>query len=65
MPITREQELWGVAIWVEKHHGANGRAFIASQIERLAAEGDSGGIAMWESVAERLHALSEDGSPPQ
>jgi len=24
MPITHEQELWGMALWVEKHHGENG-----------------------------------------
>jgi len=31
MPITREKELWGMALWVEKHHGENGWLFITQQ----------------------------------
>ena len=51
--MTRDQELWGVALWVEKTHGAAGPSHIAEQITRLAMEGDEQGIAMWRAVADR------------
>lgn len=35
--MTPEQELWAVALWVEKHHGLNGPDHIAEQVTRLAA----------------------------
>lgn len=55
--MTREQELWGVALWVEKQHGANGPRFIAQQIGRLAIAGEDDGVAMWRGIAERFEAL--------
>ena len=27
MTLTRDQELWGMALWVEKHHGDAGHEF--------------------------------------
>lgn len=59
MPITREQELWGMALWVEKHHGENGWLFIAQQQDRLLDEGDLEGMAMWRDVAQRFDQLME------
>ncbi|WP_374284990.1 hypothetical protein [Novosphingobium sp.] len=61
MVLTREQELWGIALWVEKNHGDRGPTYIASQIGRLALEGDDAGVAMWRTVAERYDRL---GSAP-
>jgi hypothetical protein len=49
--------LWGVAPWVEKNLGKSWPAYIASQIERLALEGDDSGVAMWRTVAERRDQL--------
>lgn len=57
MVVSREQELWAVALWVEKHHGENGRLHIAQQQDRLLAEGDLDGVAMWRKVGERFEAL--------
>ncbi len=59
MVLTRDQELWGVALWVEKNHGESGPTYIASQIERLALEGDEAGVAMWRTVAERFDQLRQ------
>lgn len=55
--MTKEQELWAVALWVEKHHGPDGPRYIAEQVSRLALEGDEGGVLMWRGVAERFDAL--------
>jgi hypothetical protein len=61
--VTRDQELWGVALWVEKTHGGCGPDHIAAQVSRLAAEGDEEGIAMWRAVAERFDKLHERTMP--
>jgi hypothetical protein len=58
-----EQEIWAVALWVEKHHGYNSSAYIASQFYRVALEGDETGVAMWQKVAARLAQL-QWGVPP-
>ncbi|MCP9221476.1 hypothetical protein MKP08_01770 [Erythrobacter sp. LQ02-29] len=58
MVLNRDQELWAVALWVEKNHGKEGPAYIAQQIERLFNEGDEAGIATWKTVAERFDQLS-------
>lgn len=60
--MTRDQELWGVALWVEKIHGDRGPDHIAAQMARLAAEGDEVGIALWRAVAERYDKLGERSS---
>jgi hypothetical protein len=51
--MTRDQELWAMALWVEKHHGEQGAAFIAAQIERLVLHGEEGGVALWREVEDR------------
>jgi hypothetical protein len=33
--LTRDKELWAMALWVEKHHGEDGAAFIAQRIKQL------------------------------
>jgi hypothetical protein len=43
----------GVALWVEKTHGEAGADHIASDVGRLAAQGDVDGIAIWRAVALR------------
>ena len=59
MVLTRDQELWGVALWVEKNHGDGGPFYIASQVERLASKGDEAGVAMWRTVADRFDQLRQ------
>jgi hypothetical protein len=55
--MNAEQELWALALWVEKQHGINGPEHIAEQVTRLAEEGDFEGVALWRKVAERYDAL--------
>ena len=57
MPLTRDQELWGVALWVEKTHADAGWLFIAQQQDRLLADGDLDGAAMWRDVSRRYNQL--------
>lgn len=59
MPLTRDQELWGVALWVEKTRADTGWLFIAQQQDRLLAEGDLDGVAMWREVLRRYEQLGE------
>ena len=55
--VKGDQQLWGVALWVEKHHGADGASWIAEQIGRLALARDESGVNMRRSVADRLQQL--------
>jgi len=55
--LNRDQELWAVALWVEKSHGDQGTTYISGQIERLASVNDDGGVAMWREVADRFVRL--------
>lgn len=51
MVMSREQEIWGMALWVEKHHQADGHDFIAKRIASLESVGDSEGARLWRQVA--------------
>ncbi|MEO6152752.1 MAG: hypothetical protein ABIT09_08660 [Croceibacterium sp.] len=46
-----------MALWVEKHHGADGPGYIEAQIDPLVLAGAPDGVAMWRKVAERLGQL--------
>jgi hypothetical protein len=64
MTVTRDQELWGIALWVEKTQGEAGWLHIAQQQDRLLAEGDLAGVAMWRAVSERYEQLAEPAEGP-
>ena len=67
MTMTRDQELWGVAMWVERTHGESGWLYIAQQRDRLLAEGDLDGEAMWRDVScryEQLESARSGGKIP-
>ncbi|WP_431470137.1 DUF6961 family protein [Sphingosinithalassobacter sp. LHW66-3] len=57
--MSRDQELWGMALWVEKTHGSDGAQFIAETIARLRRRGEEDGVALWQDVARRFEQLSE------
>ena len=57
--MTRDQEVWAVALWVESHHGANGPAFIAEQMGVLALKYDTAGIQKWFEVATAYDQIME------
>ena len=56
--MTRDQVLWGVALWVEKTHADAGWFFITQQQDRLLGEGDLDGMAMWREVSRRYAELT-------
>ena len=67
MPISREAEIYGMALWVEKNQ-PDGRAYIEQQIERLTAAGELEGVKLWRQVADRYERLRRplipiDGQP--
>lgn len=55
--LTRDQELWGLALWVEKHHGGDGHDFIRARIERLENEAEDEGVKLWRRVEGRFRQL--------
>lgn len=55
--LTTDQETWGLALWVEKHHGAGGEAYIQQRISHFEEAGDQGGAKLWRRVAERYGQL--------
>jgi len=57
LTLSKDLELWAVALWVEKHHGDEGDLYIAKQMDRLLAEGDLDGVAFWKKVRVRLDSL--------
>lgn len=57
MVMTREQEIWAVALWVEKHHAAEGHDFIRDRIAILEAECEHEGAALWRAVRSRYTRL--------
>ena len=63
--MTREQELWGVALWVEKQHGADGPRFIAEQVGRLALANEPEGVALWRGIASRFDQLQAGKISPK
>lgn len=59
LTLTRDLELWGMALWVEKHHGDAGHEFIATKIDQLTRAGEEDGAKLWQDVANRYEQLSE------
>ena len=54
MAVTREQELWAMALWVDREHGEDGERFIAERVLHFNVEGDDGGKQLWMDVARRF-----------
>lgn len=63
MTLTRDQELWALALWVERQHGADGWLHIAQEQDRLLADNDLAGAAMWRKVGERYDQLRPEQVP--
>jgi len=61
--MTPEQQVWAVALWVEKHHVDHGPSYIAEQIGQLALAGDEAGVVMWKKIAARYSELMQVPPP--
>ena len=64
--LTRDQELWAAALWVERNHGDSGLDHIAREVERLAAEemerpGRDGGLRAQPRRHAAAHACGAAG----
>jgi hypothetical protein len=57
MAVTREQELWAMALWVDREHGEEGERFIAERVLHFDSDGDDGGKRLWMEVARRFVEL--------
>lgn len=64
VPLDREQELWAMALWVEKTQGENAWFYIAQQKDRLLADGDPLGLGLWNEVERRLEMLAGGSATP-
>lgn len=59
MTITRDQELWSLALWVEREHGEDGDRFIAERVLHFEETGEAGGQELWLQVARRYVELTD------
>jgi hypothetical protein len=59
MTITREQEIWAMALWVDREHGEDAVEFIAKRVLHFEATGETGGKDLWMQVARRHVELRE------
>ena len=57
MGVTREQELWALALWVEREHGDDGEWFIAERMLHFQAEDNEDAVCLWNDVAVRFVQL--------
>jgi hypothetical protein len=57
MTVTRDQELWALALWVEREQGDEAERFIAERVLHFELEADEGGKQLWLEVARRFIQL--------
>lgn len=55
--MTRDQELWGMAIMLLRQHGEQAPLKVAERIGELAVAHEAGGVQLWREVAHRMNAL--------
>lgn len=60
MTVTRERELWALALWIDRDQGDEGERFIAERVLHFDAEGDEGGKQLWMNVARRYAGLRQN-----
>ena len=58
MPVTREQEIWALALSVESKHGENGARYIAQRVAAFEQSGPPEAVALWRQVQRRYEQLS-------
>jgi hypothetical protein len=64
MAVTWKQEIWALALWVERTQGELGASFIAERIAHFEAEGSPHAVALWHRVARSYGQLGECSQPP-
>lgn len=56
---TRDQELWALALSIERRHGANGPRVIAEKIGAFALAGEASGVELWQKCGEAVRAAAQ------
>ena len=59
MTISREQEIWALALWMDREHGQEAEQFIAGKVLHFEELGDLGGRELWLQVARRYIELRD------
>lgn len=59
MTISREQEIWAMALWVDREHGDDAEQFIAAKVLHFESVDDRGGQDLWMQVARRYVELRD------
>ena len=62
--VAREQELWAMALWVDREHGKEGEHFITERVPHFEKIGDKGGKQLWMDVARKFVKLRNSVSAP-
>ena len=57
MAVTREHEIWAMALWVDREHDEDAEDFISQRVLNFDAGGDDGGKQLWMDVARRYVQL--------
>jgi len=58
MPVTREQEIWALALSVERKHGENAARYIAQRVAAFEQSGPPEAVSLWRQVQRRYEQLS-------
>ena len=60
MTVKREQELWALALWIEREFGEDGESFIAERVLHFELKAEEGGKHLWLNVARRFVQLRSE-----
>ena len=58
MQVSREQEIWALALTVERRHGENAACYIAQRVAASEQSGPPDAVALWGQVQRCYEQLS-------
>lgn len=59
MTVTREQEIWALALWIDRENGEDAEDFTAGKVLHFVERDDEAGRKLWEEVARRFVQLRD------
>ena len=65
MALSRNAELWGCALAIEREHGPAAFLHTSMAIDRLNAEGEQDAAGVWREVLKRLELLEAKSNRSQ
>jgi hypothetical protein len=60
--MTPDEERWAEALAIERIHGDGAHDWVVGRLVELAAEHDTGGVARYLEIIDRLDQLREGGA---